>query len=251
MNPDDFESFYCGSICPREISFPDGVKPRSYLQFAIDDFGSDSQRELINSASNAKKALHLQVESISDTLGFKAGKREKFPQRLEFCNACGVVGSRILIKLNHLRNAIEHDYIVPTKEQAEDFIDVVELFLAATNGLLRAFPTDLTLSRDDLPELPLATNYLKTEWEPSSGEIALQATLLTIPLDELHAQAKVEERRLISQKQRKKRDEVKRDAYLSVIRRNRKEVKRTVSLAEKDDYCAWAAFIIESSGHVF
>ena len=253
MNPNDFESFCWESISPTQISLPEGLSPRNYLQFAIDDLGMGSERELINSASNSKKALHLQVKLISDALGFKAPRKEKdnFPPRLELCKACGVVGSRVLKKLNRLRNAIEHDYIAPTKEQAEDFIDVVELFLAATNGLIIAFPRELSLATDDLPpELPLITNYLECKWEPSSGEIGLEATLLTIPLDELHQQAKVEEE-FILQNKNEKRDKLKQDAYRSVISKNQKEVKRTVSVSEKDDYCAWAAFIIGSSGRVF
>jgi len=44
----------------------------------------------------------------------------------------GVVAPKVLERLNKIRNRIEHDYYCPTIEEANDFIDVVELFPYAT-----------------------------------------------------------------------------------------------------------------------
>lgn len=141
--------------------------PTTYLQFAIADLESEeTDRAFVNAVSNAKRALHFQVDIIADALGIQHTKRRKdFPSKLEFCVNCGIAGKRILKKLNSVRNRIEHDYYVPTKQEAEDYIDVVELFINATRPLLFWFPweTILKSTTDDLG--------FKVLMEPSDGTI--------------------------------------------------------------------------------
>ncbi|RDX38129.1 hypothetical protein DZA51_01695, partial [Vibrio campbellii] len=123
--------------------------PRVYLDFAIEDFespnGHKQSRALVNALSNAKRALHLQVETIAKSLGFVQQKRgfPNFHDYLGFCERCGVVTPRILKKLNTVRNAVEHEYYIPTESETEDFIDVVELFLAATDKFIFRFPMEI------------------------------------------------------------------------------------------------------------
>lgn len=139
----DFEKCEMGASSSGRIPIPRGPKPATYLNFAKDDLNdAPSQRAWVNSLSNAKRALHFQVDLLSEAFGIKQaklGKRLSFPEKLKFCVDCGVVGPRILNKINHLRNAVEHDYYIPTKDEAEDFVDVVELFLSATNPLINNF----------------------------------------------------------------------------------------------------------------
>lgn len=99
------------------------------------------------------------LNSFSNAYGFGASRsRSTFYYRLEFCKSCGIVGPRILRKLNRVRNAVEHEYYVPSQSEVEDFIDVVELFLAATDRYLKNFPKEIELEFDskanvDLPEI--------------------------------------------------------------------------------------------------
>lgn len=132
--------------------------PNTYLQYAIADLHSDPQksssdlhsdptkRSIVNAVSNAKRALHMQVDLLSEALGIEHMKRPKnFPLKIEFCGKCGIVGKRILKKLNKLRNTVEHNYYVPEREEAEDYVDIVELFINATNKLMYSFPTKVEL----------------------------------------------------------------------------------------------------------
>ncbi len=54
-----------------------------------------------------------------------------------------MVTGRLLGKLNALRNSLEHEFAIPSAEDAETFVDVVELFLAATDRLMFNFPTQI------------------------------------------------------------------------------------------------------------
>lgn len=151
------------------------VSPAMYLEFAkIDLRENDGLRSLVNAVSNAKRSLHLQSELISDALGVRslAPKGQiSFPKRLGFIRDCGVVGGSILNKLNRIRNAVEHDYIIPDEMVAQDFIDVVELFVAASERLVKSFPSMAEVQYDDCSDdAPELQNIL---FPPGEGLIYL------------------------------------------------------------------------------
>lgn len=120
-----------------------GALPHTYLEYAREDRNSgDEARHLVNAVSNAKRAFHRQTEMLSDAFGWSATNRRSgnFGAYLDYLGRCGVVSPNILRKLNATRNRVEHDYLLPDSEQVDDYLDVVELFLMATRGLLDRFP---------------------------------------------------------------------------------------------------------------
>lgn len=91
-------------------------------------------RNLINSVSNAKRALHSRLEDVC--FGFEAKNNrysKKFPCMIKCIRACGVVAPEVLHLLNSLRKDVEHEYAIPHLEDVPIFIGVVELFLSATD----------------------------------------------------------------------------------------------------------------------
>ncbi|WP_049843716.1 hypothetical protein [Vibrio sp. VPAP30] len=164
----------------RNMECRERLLPKQYLDFALDDLESGRcEKARINSFSNAKRALHLQVETLASLFGFdllkKASQRfTTFPQYIKYLERCGVVTPRILMKLNRVRNAVEHHYYVPTFDETENFIDVVELFIAATERSIYQFPVDIeflpaTILSNKVPNISLIC------LEPYSGEICLNA----------------------------------------------------------------------------
>jgi hypothetical protein len=103
-------------------------------------------RSWVNSVGNSKRALHLQVEIICKVFGWEELYKKKivgFPERLSFLEKCGVISPRILAKINKNRNKIEHDYYFPSNDEAEDYADIVELFISATNKFIESFPIEI------------------------------------------------------------------------------------------------------------
>lgn len=148
-----------------QISYPQpGVWPDTYLDYAKDDFSDfarlKSPRCLINSVSNAKRALHYQVDGLANALGWSEvkGKRD-FPTKLEFLGRCGILSPLIIKRINKLRNTVEHDYYVPTEDEALEYLEIVELYLGATRTASVYFPSGITvyLMEDD--------DEYKAEWE--------------------------------------------------------------------------------------
>lgn len=130
------------------ISYPTGLTPSDYLAFAENDLEEGAtQRRLINAISNAKRALHLEVETMCKAFGLEALKKKarNFPQKLDFIGKCGIVKRRLLVKMNNLRNLVEHEYYVPSINEVEDFIDVVTLFVDAMKLNRMRYPSDVDL----------------------------------------------------------------------------------------------------------
>lgn len=144
IRPD--ERFWGGYI---SIPISGGVTPQIYLKFAVQDIESNQgERFYVNAFSNAKRAIHFQTDIISKAFGIgliPEKQRNSFPKKLDFCEKCGIVGSRILKKFNRIRNKLEHEYYIPQAEEVENIIDVAQLFLSATARFITSFPSDLEI----------------------------------------------------------------------------------------------------------
>jgi hypothetical protein len=149
MEPEHIFEYLISPSITSFVSTKKEIYPSSYLDYAKEDISEGiSRRTLVNALSNAKRAFHFQVDIICTTFGWekhKASKKTSFPAKLEYLSKCGIISPNILLKLNRTRNLVEHEYTAPTEEELRDYIDIVELFLMATKGLLDSFPESLTL----------------------------------------------------------------------------------------------------------
>ncbi len=254
-----FESFEWETQSSTTIPYPKGLLPADYLSYAITDLRQGAEeRCLINSVSNAKRALHLQVTLIAEALGMNVARNTCFPAMLAFCNACGVVGSRLLTNLNRLRNTVEHEYAAPTKEEAELFADVVELFLFGTRQLLNSFPSNMSLCAPDIygntvQDLGIVTESLQIDWEPGSGQIVLQADLLTANAEEIarvladKEEANSHELARSNCADRQKREELLRTRCVDALKPYRRTEKQVISIRDGQAYKAWSHFVLRKA----
>lgn len=123
--------YACGHLwaCLMEIN-PDGPDPIEYLDFAKADILNENLRGAINAIGNAKRAIHLLIESFFEILGLtQAYDDASFPAKLTVIEELDAFPTRLLASLNRRRNLIEHDYQIITMEEAEDFVDIAEMFL--------------------------------------------------------------------------------------------------------------------------
>lgn len=125
------------SVCLTGIPLLDNkVSAEDYLRFAAEDLGTDNARGAINALGNAKRALHLTIDSTLNAYGLLArNKRASFPQKLKLLDAAGLFSLSILNTLNLERNAMEHEYVAPTSARASEVVDVTRLLLLATERM--------------------------------------------------------------------------------------------------------------------
>ncbi len=170
LTPDSY--VHCvPSSSNHESIVPSGVTPDDYLAFSRADLSDvDTPRSRINAFGNSKRALHFQLFTILQALGFNAIlKKACYPKQIALAQACGILTPRIVTKLNILRNAVEHDYYVPTRVEAEDAADLVELFLHATRWVVHTFPTYVELTSENYDESPAKGVFLGLTAEVNSG----------------------------------------------------------------------------------
>lgn len=131
-----------------DINPPFQIKPRDFLKYAEKDLEIKNEQYGINCLSNCKRAIESQI----DTLLFVFGLNEKqkkdrwnFPKKIEILNLSGIISPRILIKINKLRNTLEHEYLQPDLEKVEDAVDITNLFLNYTDKYLKNFPFEFAI----------------------------------------------------------------------------------------------------------
>lgn len=157
------------------IEFTGDLKPRDYFNYAIKDIESEQgSRPQINAMLNAKRSLHYQIDYLVEAYGYKTFKnRNTFPAKLDYCKKCGIVSPRILTKLNKIRNKVEHDYAVPTGGEVNDFIDVVELFLAATDRLFYRLPDNVVFPGLDEQHDDKFSEIYNVKFIKNSGQVII------------------------------------------------------------------------------
>lgn len=149
--PAHLKEYYVLQYPVDSLEFSTEITPSQYLEYARKDLQDvGDARSIINAVSNAKRALHLQVDTIANGYGYQKLKRNsKFPAKLEFLGEIGIATPSIIFKLNALRNKVEHEYAVPDLEQIKDYCDVVELFLRSTESTITIFPDVVELESNE------------------------------------------------------------------------------------------------------
>ncbi len=101
---------------------------REYLSFAENELNNSSDVSRINCVSHLKRALDCQLDTYFHTFNLYElfNKRAiKVKTKLEFIGALGFLNSRSLVRLNNIRNGMEHDYVVPDIADIEVYFDLI------------------------------------------------------------------------------------------------------------------------------
>lgn len=109
---------------------PKGIDPLDYLYFAKADLLSKDLRGVINAIGNAKRAIHLLIDSFLELFGLKKiYGDDNFPTKLEIIERIEAFPTRLLKNLNKKRNLIEHEYDQIEFDEAEELVEIAEIFL--------------------------------------------------------------------------------------------------------------------------
>jgi hypothetical protein len=130
------------------------LMPRDFLMFAKADLGQSDLRGLINSISNAKRAIDCQTDYFVSGLGLdpdhlqsqlgKENLKREFsgidpdqPTSFKLLAYLGIIPPTIVQKTRKIRNVLEHEYKKPSKGSASNAIDVAELYVGNCEGLMK------------------------------------------------------------------------------------------------------------------
>ncbi|MEV6842228.1 hypothetical protein [Actinoplanes sp. NPDC051411] len=126
------------------------ITAAQYLDYAQKDFRAGRDHGLVNAMGNAKRALHLMIDTLLHNYGLLTHNRRcDFGRKLRLLDACGLISLSIFRKLNVERNAMEHEFQVPDAEAVSDAIDVCQLLLLAIGNLCHNVPIEGTVGLRD------------------------------------------------------------------------------------------------------
>lgn len=121
--------------------FPFQRTPAEFLEFADSDLKQKGPQAAANALANAKRALDCQLDYFLLTYGLSiTANRQNWStaRKISLMDDLGLVPQSILHRVNKARNDLEHRYELPSPVTAENSIDIVGLFVAATD--LYLFP---------------------------------------------------------------------------------------------------------------
>ena len=118
---------------------PKGPEPRDYIVYALSEAQHSDPPNLINAVANAKRAVHLAVESLVQLYCLAGYARKRgFPGLLALFQNLGAFPTRLMAALNRRRNEIEHEYQTPSMNEVGDFTEMAELFVGLCYRFFRA-----------------------------------------------------------------------------------------------------------------
>jgi hypothetical protein len=135
------------------------VNPREFLKYAKEDYHSNSKRGLINSITNAKRAIDCEVDTALKIYGIdcfdlpkalepfmKLQPSNNLPYKLQIIQALNLAPGLILSKVRTLRHKLEHYYVNPSKEDVQEAIDIADLFIRSIDGKTRILDSEFQIS---------------------------------------------------------------------------------------------------------
>ena len=118
------------------LQFPTfDLLPFDYLDFAEQELGKGSTVSKVTCVNHLKRAMDCELDTFLHVLNLTKLKL-KVPRKLELIAKMGIFNSRLLMKLNQIRNKIEHEYAVPKEEDLEVYFELVQAFVYALDGFI-------------------------------------------------------------------------------------------------------------------
>jgi len=233
-----------GAWILRDPSVANPARASRLIEYAFLDLeAKQPERAGINAVSNAKRALDSCVNSFMDAIGLKHGGK-KMPQKLQICEDCGILPSRIFRKLVRLRNEVEHEGYSPSTDEAEDFVDVVALLIYATDLYFRIIPKETNLWRPDftLPDEDYIER-VRIERENSSTVVQIKWWKPQFPPVEMVRRAKAT---IFTADPDTDESKFEFDARVSAaIRRElTSELTWEIATREREEYCHWVGLLV-------
>lgn len=155
------DNYYLSMLCIN----PKGVEPREYIQYAKADLISKDTRGAINAIGNAKRAVHLLIDSLLEVSGLAPNfSRKKFPRKLEIIERAEFFPTVLINNLNSERNIIEHEYKKISYEDAKKFVAIAEMLQLLCYPILKRFVNGIHIGIDsDERDLFLALDHTNGE----------------------------------------------------------------------------------------
>lgn len=153
-------------ICPMiggQIGKQFQITPSDFIQFAKSDLKDNTNRGLINSLTNCKRAIDCEVDTILETFGINLEKynnksfaddiiskftksNRDLPYKLKLIESLGFTNGKLLSEIRTIRNKLEHYYQLPKVDEVEDSIEIAKMFIDLVQAKFYIFEYNFYIS---------------------------------------------------------------------------------------------------------
>ncbi len=166
------------------------IEPDELLLFAEKDYSNGGLQGLVNSVTNAKRAIDCQVDKIISCFGYdpynslpdnaqqyideyqnKVGAI-KATQKLKLLQSLDIVPSSLVTSMREIRNKLEHYYKAPDKSDALHIIDLAKLFIRSSDYVLKLFPDEWVLI--DTEKADKSTKIISIEYPYKKNKFVIK-----------------------------------------------------------------------------
>lgn len=182
-------TFKTGSFISLEYQFP--IMPKTFLNFAKQDFAENSERGTMNALTNLKRAIDCQIDLALKAIGINLsknkikeymlalGSKEKLEasDKVRLIQALGIAPPYVISKLRKIRNKLEHDYEMPDPEDIRDGIEIGEMFIGTVQNKLSSFVYEFIMGEKDSiqkSDSTFNTCIHLTHWQEPNSESHFQ-----------------------------------------------------------------------------
>jgi len=137
------------------------LTPKDFIRFSKQDFAAKDKKGLINSLTNAKRAIDCQIDNVLIEFGIEPDSIEKaseslineiklnqkdLPFKLKLVQALGLSPGNLTAKVRNLRHKLEHYYKVPKDIEVEEAIEIAELFILSIESKTKILDDHFVIS---------------------------------------------------------------------------------------------------------
>lgn len=189
------------------------LTPKDFIRFSKEDIKEETVKGLINSLTNAKRAIDCQIDNVLVEFGIDNDKiykvsehliydlnlqKKDLPYKLKLVQALGFAPSGLTAKVRNLRNKLEHYYKIPKHEEVDEAIEIAELFILSIESKMKMLEDHFTLSSTNFQEYEDPEKYKKNLLNPIifTSQISIkfwlyEKSIEVIPIQNLKTNKKI------------------------------------------------------------
>ena len=153
-------------ICPRSgglIGKEFEISPNDFLQFAKSDLNEGTEKGLINSLTNCKRAIDCAIDKVLQTFGIDlenekdkafadeiisefSKPKSQLAYKLKLIESFGFTTGKFISDIRTTRHKLEHFYKYPKIKEVEDSIDIAKMFIDLIQAKFYVFEDHFVIS---------------------------------------------------------------------------------------------------------
>lgn len=153
------------------------INPKDFLKYSKQDLKEGGDKGLINSLTNAKRAIDCQIDEVLKMFKIEIikGKNpviERFLAcfdlveesyfKLRLIEALNLAPSLIIAQTREIRNKLEHYYEIPDIVEVKRAHDIASLFISSIQGKFRGFYTQFEINNSPIYDFNI--HHTPTIW---------------------------------------------------------------------------------------